>query len=454
MWLSILYSIMCMTPLDHVASAAMCGDVGPSQLGIFQPMYLEQVIQCLLIGDYSQGGPYAIEALHHYFIIEHARHRDADVRNWSLSGLILRLALRKGYHREPSRFPNITPFEGELRRRLWIMLYAMDVLISLQMGMPRLIKDEQCDTGYPRNLLDTDFDENTKEFPTPRSDAEITHVLSWVAKYKMMVIMAKIADMSLTTAQDEDPCSSDNIKQVDTLLRTTYNQLPGGMKFTSLSGCLGSPPEDIINKVSISILLQKGLIILHRRHVVGGGPSERGLRHQCDATYITESVCTCIDAAVQMLEHQDLVYNESQNGGALASLRWRLSSSLVSHEFLMATSVLCSYLYRVYGGDPDVAGASAERIHKIEKALLRTYGIWQSQSSRSKDAKRAADILGMLIGRLQEHTSTCTQPNDGVDIPMGHLVPELQFGVEGAMLHDSFGLYGESMSDFGSIISW
>lgn len=79
---------MSMTPLDHVASAAMPGDVDLGQPGVHQPMYLRQVIQCLVVGDYSRGGPYAVEALHHYFILENIRSRDADVRNWSLCGLM------------------------------------------------------------------------------------------------------------------------------------------------------------------------------------------------------------------------------------------------------------------------------------------------------------------------------------------------------------------------------
>lgn len=450
-----------MTPLDHVASAAMSGDVDPGQPEVHQPIYLEQVIQCLIVGDYSRGGPYAMEALHHYFILEHAGRRDADVRNWSLCGLILRLALRKGYHREPSRFRNITPFEAEMRRRQWMLLYFMDVVISIQMGIPRLIKDEQCDTKLPHNLLDTDFDEDTKELPTSRPDTEITPIFSFVAKYKMVTVLAKIADMTcLTTAENEDPCSSPSIKQVDTLLQAAYKQLPDRMKFTSFSGCLGASPEIIANKLFNSILLQKGLIILHRRHVVGeessvNSPSS-GVRHKCSATCVEESVRTCIDAALQILEYQDFIYSESQDGGGLAPLKWRLSSSPISHEFLMATSVLCSYLYRVYRSDPDVTGASTERIHAIEKALVRTYGIWQSQTHRSKDAKRATDTLGILIGKLRGHGGgdSDTQPNDAVDISVNDTMPGLHSGITGIMLHDSFGLYGEGMDDFDSIITW
>lgn len=329
----------------------------------------------------------------------------------------------------------------------------MDVVTSIQMGIPRLIKDEQCDTKFPHDLLDTDFDENTKELPPPRSDAEITPVLSFVAKYKMVIVLAKIADMTcLTTAENEDPCSNPKIRQVDTLLRTTYKRLPDGLKFISFSGCLGDSPETTANKLVNSILLQKGLTILNRWHVVGerssaNSPSS-GVKHKCSATCADESVRTCIDAALQIFEYQELVYSESQNGGVLVPLKWRLSSSPMSHEFLMATSVLCSYMYRVYRNDPDIAGASTERIHAIEKALVRTYGIWQSQTHRSKEVKRATYALGVLIGKLRDNGSADTQPNDAIDIPMDDMMPEPHSGLAETIFHDGFGLYGEAMDDF------
>ncbi|KAL3471634.1 fungal-specific transcription factor domain-containing protein [Aspergillus californicus] len=460
LWLSIVYSILCLTPFDHIA-ASNPSDTRQAECGSHRHGYLHRVIQCLILGDYSRGGPYAIEALCLYFVLAHSRGRDIDARNWSLYGLIARLALRKGYHREPSRFVNITPFEGELRRRLWMVIYMLDVVVSIQMGLPRLIKDEQCDTSLPRNLLDTDFDEDSQHLPTPRPDTEITPMSFSIAKYKMLLIMAKIADMSLTIAEDEDPCSSPSVKQMDTLLRRTYEQLPGRMKFTSLVDCLGVSPEDVLNRLAVSIVLQKGLIILHRRHVVGERPSENApvhIRHRCSAICIADSVRTCIGAALQIIEYQDLIYHESQPGGALVSLGSRILATPISHEFLMATSVLCSYLHRVYRGDSDVSGASPDRIHAIENALAHTYGIWQAQGNGWKDAQRATDILGVLIRNLQSHYSAGGEAGGagGIDIPVDYQLPECQFtdADAEALLFDSFGLCGEGLNDFGSFITW
>lgn len=450
MWLSILYSIISMAPLEDAGAATLSHHGSLNQL-----MCIDRVVQCLILGDYSRGGRYTIEALHHYFILELARRRDADVKNWSLFGLILRIALQMGYHREPSRLPTITPFEGEVRRRLWTILYCTDIMVSVQMGMPRLIKDEQCDIQIPRNILDSDFDENTKELPMSRPVMELTPVLYWQGKHKMMVVMAKITDMSLTTTE-EDPCSSPRIKHLDTLLQTTYSQLPDLVKFTTLSKCLAVSAEDIGHRLITTLLLQKGLILLHRRHIVGSDPpkhSRFASQDHCGAGYIAESVSTCINAAMKVLEYQDFVYYESQNGRALAPLKWRVLSSPISHEFLMATSILCIYLYRVYRGDSDVVGAPQERIREIEEALSRAYGIWRSQSNCSRDAKRATDTLGMLMGKLQSHSVVYTQP-DTVDIPIDQLTPGPQTWGEGTVTEDNFQFYAETLNEFWSMMAW
>ena len=453
MWLSILFSIMSLSPLHDTPSDTPSPNVGLHGPEALRPVYIEHVIQCLILGDYSCGGPYTIEALHHYFVLEHAGRREADARNWSLYGLILRLAFRMGYHRDPSNFPLITPFEGEIRRRLWMMLYCLDVMVSIQMGMPRLIKDEQCDTQLPRNISESDFNENMDQLPAPRSDVDVTPTLQWRGKYKMLAVMAKIADMSLSTAA-EDPCSSSEIKRLETLLRTTYDQLPEVIKFTSLSNCLADSPEDTAHRVMLAAIMQKGIIILHRRHVVGKGCLEDktlAARSKCGTTCTAESVRKCVDAAMQVLDYQNFIYSESRDSGALSPLRWRVLSSPISHEFLMATSVLCTYLHRVYKGDSEVAGIPKERIRAIEKALSRTHSIWQSQSSHSRDARRVTAILGRLVGKLQDHGDSSAPPNT-TDTLSAYPTLTPQLGGEETMMYNDLYLYPGGLSWFGSII--
>ncbi|ERF69012.1 hypothetical protein EPUS_06699 [Endocarpon pusillum Z07020] len=91
-----------------------------------------------------------------------------EVRN-SL-GIVVRLAMRMGYHRDAKQIPGITAFEGEMRRRAWAVIQQVDLLLSFQMGLPSLVQADTSDAELPRNLLDNEFDELTPHLPASRSD--------------------------------------------------------------------------------------------------------------------------------------------------------------------------------------------------------------------------------------------------------------------------------------------
>lgn len=83
------------------------------------------------------------EALVHYLHVEFAICTDANKDTWALLALTIKFAMSVGYHRDPSHFPKLGPLQSEMRRRLWATLVQADVLISSQMGMPRIISDWQ-----------------------------------------------------------------------------------------------------------------------------------------------------------------------------------------------------------------------------------------------------------------------------------------------------------------------
>lgn len=115
-----------------------------------QYQYLAAV--ALSLGDLSKPTAYTVEALMVYAGCEFMRGKSSQMNVWLLTGLILRVALRMGYHRDSRHFPNISPFEGEMRRRVWWGLYQFDVLTSFQLGLPSMVRSIQADTEWPRNL--------------------------------------------------------------------------------------------------------------------------------------------------------------------------------------------------------------------------------------------------------------------------------------------------------------
>lgn len=121
--------------------------------------FIRRAGQALVTGRYDKCRPYSVEAVLLYGYCTYMPKEDPDADAWMILGVSARLAMRMGYHRDPRLFPNISQFEGEMRRRTFCMIKNLETLVSFQIGLPATIHDEECDTAPPSNLFDTDFDE-------------------------------------------------------------------------------------------------------------------------------------------------------------------------------------------------------------------------------------------------------------------------------------------------------
>ena len=99
-----------------------------------------------------------------YAICKHMLKEDPDSDSWTLMGVAARLSMRIGYHRDPTHHANITPFEGEMRRRTFLTIKNFDLQLSSQAGLPPILHEDGCDTVSPRNLFDSDFDRPARGF--------------------------------------------------------------------------------------------------------------------------------------------------------------------------------------------------------------------------------------------------------------------------------------------------
>ncbi|KAH7112965.1 hypothetical protein B0J13DRAFT_657430 [Dactylonectria estremocensis] len=88
---------------------------------------------------------------------------------WSLAGLISRVAVGIGLHRDGSHFPDITPFEAEMRRRVWCYICILD-FVSGDYQLPEIsIPDSIFDTRLPSNIDDDDIGPDMSILPEAKS---------------------------------------------------------------------------------------------------------------------------------------------------------------------------------------------------------------------------------------------------------------------------------------------
>jgi hypothetical protein len=77
------------------------------------------------------------------------------------------MAQALGLYRDGQQL-GLSPFEVEMRRRLWWAIVALDIRSSEEMGSDLIISDKTYDTQLPSNINDTDIDPSFTEMPTPR----------------------------------------------------------------------------------------------------------------------------------------------------------------------------------------------------------------------------------------------------------------------------------------------
>jgi hypothetical protein len=358
--------------------------------------FRENAVQCLVLARYTIGGPYILETLIMVLTGEFILFKDGSTDGWLLISMILHLAMRMGYHRDPDHFPGITVFEGEMRRRIWITILQLDLTLSLEKGLPRSATDTHIDTKLPHNLRDCDFDENTSEMPPPRPETEWTPVLPLIARGRLITALGLICDANA----DINRPSYDQVFKIDTLLEDMHNRaIPPLLRWRAMPHPITDSPNIVVQRVSVETTYYKSRILLYRRALIccPVGPSQDWDR---------ESRRICLDSALKILSFQQMLHEESQPFGRLCQLRWKVDH-IFNQDVLLATSVLCLYLQDVDKFElPETTGqtTSSPQAQEIRQQLTISHKIWLQRSKASAEADKVAKALNIVLGNTEVST--------------------------------------------------
>ncbi|KAL4926887.1 putative C6 transcription factor [Aspergillus undulatus] len=93
---------------------------------------------------------------------------------WLTTSTLVKQAMLAGYHRDTSLYTKISPFNQEMRRRIWITIVELDLQVSFERGMPPSVQESDYDTAPPLNVNDIDLYEAMEELPAERPLEEFT----------------------------------------------------------------------------------------------------------------------------------------------------------------------------------------------------------------------------------------------------------------------------------------
>ena len=148
--------------------------------------------------------------------------------------------------------------------QLHLVLTQFDTASASQVGLPRIIKETQCDTAEPRNLLDNDFDDTSTVLPPARPQNEHTLVQFLVYKSRVVSVYGMICDFTTSSKQRD----YEEAMRLDVLLNTAYAQKPPILELKSMQRSVLDGAELITRRIYMAMSYHHAQITLHRKFMM------------------------------------------------------------------------------------------------------------------------------------------------------------------------------------------
>ncbi|KAG7431287.1 Fusarisetin A cluster transcription factor fsa6 [Fusarium oxysporum f. sp. raphani] len=359
-WIALLLALLSLSAGVYEIS----GMARSSQFPIPSSKALSKKTQeCLLLSNYTAATEHAVEAFLLLLVGCWLRAKVSDTNLWFLMGKVVQLAICKGYHRDSTKVPGsrISPFDGEMRRRVWVCLYQLDSLMSFQMGLPSMIPSDFCDTELPRNLNQSDFYPGIAELPPSRPLSENTTISYTIVKASVMAMFKKV-------------------------VRHTRSLTPPSFIVDEVS--------IIMSRTTIELLHLKSIIVLHRQY----------LTDRQDGRFAFSRKAS-LDAAERLLERQAEIHQITLPGGLLHDKKWMITSLTLS-DFTLAAMVICLDLtISIRNGTRMSAYPEDVELRKYLAIVERAHEIWSS-SSETSEGRIVSHALDSTIRRVNEFINT------------------------------------------------
>lgn len=87
---------------------------------------------------FSPPGPLTCAPFILYVEADFLINRTSQMNCYLLSSVCIRIMLKMGLHRDPTKLPgsHVTPFEAEMGRRMWNLAIQIDMMVAFHLGLP------------------------------------------------------------------------------------------------------------------------------------------------------------------------------------------------------------------------------------------------------------------------------------------------------------------------------
>lgn len=142
-------------------------------------------------------------------------------------GLTTQMALGMGLHRDPALFPSVTPYNAEVRKRLWACLFRLNLEYCIRSGTHFGIRLEDVDCPLPTPIDLLTLDEAMESSGPLNKPRELTDQAFNIAAMKLAIVRAPL-HQRLCSATPQ--LSSEVRDQMRASLQNILRELPPNLR--------------------------------------------------------------------------------------------------------------------------------------------------------------------------------------------------------------------------------
>jgi hypothetical protein len=424
--------------MDHTTNSNAASLSLPSDFEFFRT----QSAAFLAKSDIATPGRYKVEAAVVYLGIEYVRADNLKTDLSVLLGLVSRLAIVAGYHRDAQINSQVTSFEAEMRRRSWLVLLVTDCVVAYETGLPRVIPGGLGDAGCPRNLLDEDFGPFTITLPPARNATKNCNRIIYMLKMESILSMAAdIADSAPGLASFPERTAELNER-----LEAIRDSIPTILRIP-FSESSTADEKMAIWRSNLEMTYQRTRCILHRPFLT---------MHSLDRQ--TQSLRdTCVTAAQRILELENEIFQIFLLKTQSRHRVWFGASRCVSDGLTAAMVICLELIYRARDAHLSNNVAS-DRLIQLLQIL---YASWRCAPKFSPEVDKAARILAVMLRQMGiHHTGQCADEVDSsahvenINLEVASQATNLTIDMEGSLSPQNPIYELLSRDSLGDIFDW
>lgn len=174
---------------------------------------------------------------------------------WITTASLVQSSMAIGLHLKPSQLP-VSPFEAEVRRRLWATILELAVQASLDSGVQPIVSAEALGTyEFPSNLDDSQISESSEALPSAHPASTLTQSSIQRALLRSLSVRFRVAEILSQSRDDE--ISYD-------MARAMGAELTAALRETSEKIDMFHPTQPSAFHIQLQdLLVRRFLLVLH-----------------------------------------------------------------------------------------------------------------------------------------------------------------------------------------------